>query len=446
MLKGGSEMSMRVRDAVHGDIEFTDTEQYCIRTPVFQRLHGIKQLGNSFHAYPSAMHTRFEHSMGVCFQVKKIVSYINKRSIKKTGHAIIQNEDFLSLAGLLHDITHFPFKHTFERDSGLLEKEIRKHTYQRRFEQMNLQSKLSKEEFESLLELLDGTDAKELDMPYQSQIIQDTFSADLLDYVRRDAYFTGIKRYYDERIYDHIDIIPNEGKDYLGIKLTDEFGKNTASAVTELINLLEVRYVLNERVYFYPVKIAADSLLVRALRALSEEERTIFVSAIENMSDELVVDFFARTPRNELANFYGNLLKNRQLPRNAYTLRHSDLPDDKDYAKIISCFRDRSNVIKWEECEKDIAKEVGADAKNIIIYCHDPGMQEKKQEANNVLVLDERKQPYRFEQHPRGPEISYLCGKHRDLWACYVFYITPNVGDPILEKIRRVARRIMLGA
>lgn len=438
-------MGMRVRDAVHGDIEFTDIEQHCIRTPAFQRLHGIKQLGNSFHAYPSAMHTRFEHSMGVCFQVKKIVSSINKRSINKTGHRIIQNEDFLSLAGLLHDITHFPFKHTFERDSGLLDKEIRTETYRRRFQQMDLESKLNnKEDFELLPQLLDGTDTKELDLPYQSQLIQDTFSADLLDYIRRDTYFTGIKRDYDERIYDHIDIIQHEGKDYLGLNLTDEFGKNTASAMTELINLLEVRYVLNERVYFYPVKIAADSLLVRALRALSEKERAKFISVIEDMSDDLVVDFFARNPDNKLASFYGNLLKNRQLPRNACTLRHSDLPDDKDYAKVINCFRERSNISKWEKCEADIAKEVGTDAKNIIIYCHDPGMQEKKKESNDVLVLDESKKPYRLAQHERSSEIIILSNKHRDLWACHVFYITPDADDPILQRINQVARGIML--
>jgi len=431
-------MGMRIRDAVHGDIEFTKIEGDCIRTPVFQRLHTIKQLGNAFHAYPCAMHTRFEHSLGVCYQVKKIIFSINKRN-----PGVIDNEELLSLAGLLHDVTHFPFKHTFERDSGLLRREKRENTYRRRFEQMNLDDRLDKEEFELLLQILASTDAREHDKPYQAQIIQDTFSADLLDYVRRDTYFTGIKRDYDERIYDHIDIIHDAGKDFLGVNLTDELRKNTASAMTELINLLEVRYVLNERVYFYPVKIAADSLLVKALRVLSAEERDRFQTAIEDMSDELVVDFFANSS-NEQAGFYGNLLKNRELPRKACTLGRSNFPDENDFAKVITCFRGWSNANKWEDCEAQIAKQVGTDPKNIIIYCHDPGMQEKKQEAKEVLVWDESAKPYKLAQHERRDEIDSLSKKHRNLWACHVFSIDPDEG--VIEKIRQVARGIMLSA
>ena len=63
---------MRIRDAVIGDIILNDWEEAFVRTPSFQRLHRIKQLGNAFHVYPSAMHTRFEHSLGVCYQIKKL--------------------------------------------------------------------------------------------------------------------------------------------------------------------------------------------------------------------------------------------------------------------------------------------------------------------------------------------------------------------------------------
>lgn len=434
-------MGVRIRDAVHGDIEFTDDEEYCMRTPVFQRLHSIKQLGNTFHAYPSAMHTRFEHSMGVCYQVKKIISSINKRKSGKRKSGVINNEEFLSLAGLLHDITHFPFKHTFERDSGLLEREKSETTYRRRFDQMKIDKKLNKEEIELLVQILSCTEAKNLDQPYQAQIIQDTFSADLLDYARRDTYFTGIKRDYDERVYDHIDIIHHEGKDFLGVNLTDEFGKNTASAMTELINLLEVRYVLNERVYFYPVKIAADSLLVKGLRVLSPEERDRFQTAIEDMSDELVVDFFANSS-NEQASFYGNLLKNRQLPKKACTLGRLDFPDENDFAKVITCFRGWSNANKWEDCEAQIAKQVGTDPRNIIIYCHDPRMQEKKEEVKKVLVWDESEKASRLDQHERHDEINSIARKHRNLWACHVFSIDRDEG--VIKRIEQVARGIML--
>jgi len=433
-------MGVRIRDAVHGDLEFAELEEYCMRTHVFQRLHTIKQLGNAFHAYPSAMHTRFEHSLGVCYQVKKIISSVNRRRF-----GLIDNgsERILGLAGLLHDITHFPFKHTLERDSGLLEKEKRDITYRRRFEQMNLRQKLSEDEIELLVEILAVGNPDDHTIPYQAQIIQDTFSADILDYVRRDAHFTGIKRDYDERIYDHIDIINNAGKDFLGINLTDEFGKNTASAMTELINLLEVRYVLNERVYFYPVKIAADSLLVKALRVLSSEERNKLQTDIEDMSDEQVVSFLANSD-NELANFYGNLLKNRQLPKSACSFRQrTDFPNMNEFAKIITNFRGWSNVDKWERCEAQIAKEAGTDPTKIIIYCHDPAMQ-RKTELLEVLFIDESGKPRKLRQHERQAEISLLSDKHVNLWACHVFSIDRD--EEVIKRIKQVARGIMLSA
>lgn len=429
-------MGVRIRDAVHGDIEFTDEEEYCMRKPVFQHLHTIKQLGNAFHVYPSAMHTRFEHSLGVCYQVKKIASSINKRN-----PGTIEDVGFLALAGLLHDITHFPFKHTFERDSGLFTGKKAEVSYRRRFDQMKLNKILGREDIELLVQILTCTEAENLAQPYQAEIIQDTFSADLLDYARRDAYFAGITRNYDERIYDHIDIIENDGKRFFGVKLTDEFGESAPSAMTELINLLEVRYVLNERVYLYPVKVAADSLLAKGFRALSSSQRDELQKTIEDMTDEQVIDFFASS-RNKKASSYGRLLRDRQLPRNACILRRRDFPKETEFGRIITRFRGWADMVNWERCEAQIAKEVGIDAANIIIYCHNPGMQEKKEEVKKVLVWDESEKPYKLAQHVRGGEIDAIATKHRNLWACSIYTIDRS--EEVIEGIRRVSREIML--
>lgn len=425
---------MRIRDAVHGDIDFQKEEEDCIRSPVFQRLHTIKQLGNAFHVYPSAMHTRFEHSLGVCYQVKKILA-----SIRKRGRDIDSGEErLLSIAGLLHDITHTPFKHTLERDSGLFEKEPLDTTYRRRFEQMCFDSVLKNQEIDQIVRILAEPDSYQLNRPYQAQMIQDTFSADLLDYARRDTRFTGITRDYDERIYDHIGIVHFKDKDCFGVNLTDEFGRNTASAMTELINLLEVRYVLNERVYFYPTKIAADSLLVKGFRVLLTSQ-SIQEYAFEEMSDEEVINFLANCG-NEDASFYGKGLKNRVLPRVARTLRRSDFPKEADFAKIVTIFRGSSYLDKWADYEARIAKEAGTDSRNVIIYCHDPDMQQKKDPQ--VLVWDESANPYFLSKHERCREVDLISDKHRDLWGCHVFFLDRDAD--VLKKIGATALEIML--
>ena len=60
-------LPITIRDGVHRDIDFTSLESEMIDTPQLQRLRNIKQLGFTYLVYPSATHTRFEHSIGTCY-------------------------------------------------------------------------------------------------------------------------------------------------------------------------------------------------------------------------------------------------------------------------------------------------------------------------------------------------------------------------------------------
>ena len=100
-------MRKLIRDAVHGDIELGALEMELIDTPEFQRLRGIKQLGTAYLVYPSAMHTRFEHSVGTAWMAHRLVEAIRRHvSVSDAEEGVIR------AAALLHDITHIPFGHT----------------------------------------------------------------------------------------------------------------------------------------------------------------------------------------------------------------------------------------------------------------------------------------------------------------------------------------------
>ena len=298
---------MRIRDAVHGDITLSKLEEYCIRTPTFQRLHRIKQLGNAFHVYPSAMHTRFEHSLGVCHQIQRLFSQPKFWPPGYKPEPEEETKTLIRLAGLLHDIVHTPFKHTFERDTAILPEANPGDEYGERIENIvteepELKKSIRNGDIDLLVKIL-STKEEDLPEPYMRQIVEDTLSADLLDYTRRDAYFTtGLIRRWDDRIYDHIAVAHFGTKLWLVARITDEYKKESASAITELMNLLEIRYVLHERVYFYPVKIAADALLVKSLRGLLKYwtvnvER--FKQVSKDFSDEELVNYLveSETPR-----------------------------------------------------------------------------------------------------------------------------------------------------
>src|SRR5215216_6722061 len=98
-----------IRDAVHGDIELGSLEVELIDTPEFQRLRGIKQLGTAYLVFPSAVHTRFEHSLGTSWMAHRLVE-----SIRRTRSVSLDDELLIRVAALLHDIMHIPFGHTLE--------------------------------------------------------------------------------------------------------------------------------------------------------------------------------------------------------------------------------------------------------------------------------------------------------------------------------------------
>src|SRR5688572_27855998 len=93
-----------VRDAVHGDIEIGSLEVEIIDTPEFQRLRGIKQLGTASLVFPSATHTRFEHSLGTSWMAHRILQVVRR------NRTVPQDEEqLIRVSALLHDITHIPF-------------------------------------------------------------------------------------------------------------------------------------------------------------------------------------------------------------------------------------------------------------------------------------------------------------------------------------------------
>ena len=112
--------TQRPRDPVHGLIVFEANDNLAqlawklINPPEFQRLRRIKQLGVSEFVFPSAVHTRFAHSIGVFHTARELVRIIEREFT--ADRPLDQNRaDVATIAALLHDLGHGPFSHTFER-------------------------------------------------------------------------------------------------------------------------------------------------------------------------------------------------------------------------------------------------------------------------------------------------------------------------------------------
>lgn len=124
-----------VRTRLYGDQEFTRFELELLHTPILQRLYNLKQLGFTDRVYPDAIHSRFNHILGVTEVVermaKKLISWLNShagdefdyiddsdKQITITAEALADqlkaNTNGLRLMAMLHDLTHAAFGHTLE--------------------------------------------------------------------------------------------------------------------------------------------------------------------------------------------------------------------------------------------------------------------------------------------------------------------------------------------
>ncbi|GAX28013.1 hypothetical protein FisN_16Lh284 [Fistulifera solaris] len=102
----------RTNDEIHTSISFCPVIRAIVDTRVFQRLRGIQQLARADLVFMNTNHSRFEHSLGVAHLAERLCRRLQEQHPKLN----ISHKDVLcvKLAGLLHDIGHGPFSHTYE--------------------------------------------------------------------------------------------------------------------------------------------------------------------------------------------------------------------------------------------------------------------------------------------------------------------------------------------
>ncbi len=102
----------RVADPIYNTIGLSELEVRVVNTSVFQRLRSIKQLGLAHFVFPGADYSRFSHSLGVCHVSGRILEALRDSNASD----LLKDKDIVlyRLAGLLHDIGHYPFSHAME--------------------------------------------------------------------------------------------------------------------------------------------------------------------------------------------------------------------------------------------------------------------------------------------------------------------------------------------
>ncbi len=397
-----------LRDTIHGDIELSPLELEVVDTAAFQRLRGIRQLGTTHLVYPGAQHSRFEHSLGACWLSRRILLQLRKSS----GAGLLAGrEEVLHLAALLHDITHVPFGHTFEDERRLFprhdESPLRR---QRLVAESAIGTVLRREGvLEDVLGVLGGGHGGGEPARLMRDIVSGTPGADLLDYLRRDAYFCGLKLDYDDRLLQSL------SADGDGVALDiHKSGRLRQDALSELIHLLRLRYTLTERVYYHHAKVASGAMVSKALEGalaegwLGEED----LLSLRDESFLALLQTKSR-PGGATSRIASDLLA-RRLYKTALELR----PASRWSPGLTALEQERlvlayhANTAERARIEADLAREAGLEPGEVIVYCPSAGMQLKEADVRvrvpggTALKLSELELP----------EVEVLLEQHRRLW------------------------------
>lgn len=300
------EFTGEITDPIHKYIRITDLEKKLIDTEVFQRLRKIRQLAGAHLVYPSAQHTRFEHSIGAMH-----LAGLAAETLLDKGY-ITYKEDVQSLriAALLHDIGHGPFSHLFEE--VLRENESNKLTHE------IIGKKIIKESI--IIDILGkyGYDTDyvcklsfgESQKMFYDEIIAGSLSADIMDYLPRDSFFTGAEygKVDYHRLISSLEVLSN---DHLGIN---------KSAINSLESMLISRYQMFKAVYFHKTVRAGEVMLLHSLMSADKQLNfsNFCIEEYLDYTDEKTIDIICSLKENKFASDLALDYKKRKLFKCVY--------------------------------------------------------------------------------------------------------------------------------
>lgn len=273
--------SILINDPIHGVIVLPKKIIHgLIDHPYFQRLRHIKQLGMVDLIFPTAVHTRFSHSIGTAYVAYKMANHLNLSS----DHA-----NYALVSALLHDIGHGPFSHAFE---ALLEKNIESDSRGTKIlhERWTLhflkgyETSLSEQglDYKIVNQLIQGSYFSSAESKTSANkntvadIISSQLDADRLDYLLRDSHFCGVSygKADIEWIITHLSATthPNYSS-RLAVK-------ETAWRAVE--HFLLCRRMMLQNIYTHPKKNVLEKLLVEFLKVIARFLQTHSGEMIQN--------------------------------------------------------------------------------------------------------------------------------------------------------------------
>lgn len=366
-----------IRDPIHGDIQFEEVVLDLIESAEIQRLYSIKQLGLTHLVFPGAHHTRLEHSLGTFYMAQRAGEIIGLKRDEK---------ELIECAALLHDIGHGPFSHTLE---SLLRANLNVDHVDLTVKLINGEHGIFDEkettiiEADNVFDILNqhGFDPKKVSniikhansgKGYLGQLLNSSVDVDQLDYLVRDAYYTGVA-------YGMIDV----DRFLQTLTMYDNNLAVEKKGVGVVENIFMARSLMYSSVYYHKTVRIAELMLSKAFEMMP--------------GDFDPFDFFKMTDAeliNSLKDIGGyqyeiaTRLKYRKLFKQAYMISEKEL--DKERREII---KKLDNISAKRNKEKEFEEELGIPEGHVIIDIPytELHLSEPRIDQTDIYIIDNKK-------------------------------------------------------
>ena len=222
-----------------------------INSKEFQRLRRIHQMGTSYQVYHTAEHSRFSHSLGVYEIIRRMVY-----EVKGLDDYLSEYEKItIMLAGLCHDLGHGPFSHFFE---SIIKPNHEKISAKILLEDSDIHSVLIRYDEDlpnNIVAVLNHTHPNKV----LTRMISSQLDADRMDYLLRDAYFTGTS-------YGHFDL----ERILRTLRVVDHQLVVKESGVHSVEDYIMARYHMYWQVYYHPTSRSIEAILYAFFNRLKD--------------------------------------------------------------------------------------------------------------------------------------------------------------------------------
>ena len=428
-----------IHDSVHGGIRLEGVSLALLEVPELQRLHSIHQLGLANLVYPGANHTRFEHSLGTFAVAKRICSSLQMDA---------EEARVVECAALLHDVGHLPYSHTLEfvlhDQFGIDHAEISRRLIRGEGTVLSDADKRILGDYSTIPETLEkhGVDPKEVarllegvvgpsttqktlarhrnqahfnEKRYLSQLVVGPVDVDQLDYLKRDAHYTGVA-------YGVIDLdrLVETMQVFNGDLV---IGRGGLSAIE---GMLVARALMFSAVYFHKTVRIAELMLAKAVEKIGKRE----IDNVQGMTDSTLLSYLVA--KGGYFEEMATLIKYRRLFKKAYAVPTMAL--DHEQWKSVDAMGD---VSTRRSTEAEIARRAGVSPEHVIIDVPSSELEisEPRISLTDVRILDDGK----VKMLPRISSIATSLQMRRSHESAVM------VACPEREKaiVARAARRIL---